>query len=777
MGTGKTVTANNISLTNNASGNYVLSSTSAATTADINKATAVVVVAPYTVSYDGSPHTAGVTSITGVNGETGATVGTVNVSNTTHTNAGTYNADTWSFTGTANYNDIASTTITDSISKVDATVVVTPYSVPYDGNPHTATYTINGVNGESGATVGTVTLNTTHTNAGTYNADTWSFTGAGNYNDIASTTITDTISKINATITVTPYDVPYDGAAHTAGSSATGVGGVDLSSLLTLTTTHTNAGTYSADTWSFAGDTNYNSVATTTITDKINKISAHPVVTAYSVPYDGTEHTATAVSDGGVGSFTLIGTKHTSAGDYPSDAWSFDGGTNYLSDSGTVHDAISKIDATITVTPYDVPYNGNSHTASGTATGVGGADLSASLTLTGTTHTNASTYNGDAWSFSGGTNYNNANGTVDDNISKANANCTVTGYSVTYNGSAHTATGSCTGVGGSGDVLSGLDLSGTTHTNAGTYNNDPWSFTAVTSNYNNTNGTVNDSIGKKNAMWTTNANSKYFSANDPSPLTTGSGSGFLAADGVTATYSRTGSPGATLSPVGGYPITATLSATGLLSNYNITNAGAIFTINPDPTAIAFNGPATASVFNCNQTYSATLTDTITNAGISGVSLTLTIGTQSVTAATNASGVATFTGLVLTDQGNTLPANVPESVSITTSWTVPNTSAPATQTGSFTITQDPNIGTGNTATSLYTGPGFFWTTSPTSSTATLTLNATIRDTGVCLGNITKAKVSFYVSTNDGTSFSPVSNAQNLPVGLVNPLDQTTGTAGS
>ena len=39
-----------------------------------------------------------------------------------------------------------------------ATVVVTPYTCPsttYTGLPHTATYTISGVNGETGATVGT----------------------------------------------------------------------------------------------------------------------------------------------------------------------------------------------------------------------------------------------------------------------------------------------------------------------------------------------------------------------------------------------------------------------------------------------------------------------------------------------------------------------------------------------------------------------------------------------------------------------------------------------
>ena len=70
-----------------------------------------------------------------MNGETGATVGTVDVSNTTHTNAGTYTTDSWSFTGTANYNDIGNTTITDCIAKATATVVVTPYTCP------TTTYT------------------------------------------------------------------------------------------------------------------------------------------------------------------------------------------------------------------------------------------------------------------------------------------------------------------------------------------------------------------------------------------------------------------------------------------------------------------------------------------------------------------------------------------------------------------------------------------------------------------------------------------------------------
>src|SRR5207248_9914647 len=137
----------------------------------------------------GHSHTASVVSITGVNGETGATVGTVDVSHTAHTPAGTYAADYWFFTATANYNDIGNTTITDTINKATATVVVTPYNVTYDGHAHTAGITsITGVNGETGATVGTVSVvNTTHTNAGNYAADTWTFTGTANYNDIAAT--------------------------------------------------------------------------------------------------------------------------------------------------------------------------------------------------------------------------------------------------------------------------------------------------------------------------------------------------------------------------------------------------------------------------------------------------------------------------------------------------------------------------------------------------------------------------------------------------------------
>ncbi|TLY37503.1 MAG: hypothetical protein E6K60_04490, partial [Nitrospirae bacterium] len=95
------------------------------------------------------------------------------------------------------------------------------------------------------------------------------------------------------------------------------------------------------------------------------------------------------------------------------------------------------------------------------------------------------------------TNYNNPTKDVLINVTKANAVIVVTPYSVTYNGVAHTATGTASGVESPTPVslTSLLDLSGTTHTNAGTYATDAWTF-AGNSNYNATSGTVSDSITK-----------------------------------------------------------------------------------------------------------------------------------------------------------------------------------------------------------------------------------------------------------------------------------------
>src|SRR5207244_13410881 len=99
----------------------------------------------------------------------------------------------------------------------------------------------------------------------------------------------------------------------------------------------------------------------------------------------------------------------------------------------TVHGSTPNLHAIPTRRSSDLAsttYDASAHTATGTATGVdvGGAALGTSFTLSGTTHTNAGTYNKDAWSFSGGTNYNDDSGTLDNSIAKTTAKVTVTPY-------------------------------------------------------------------------------------------------------------------------------------------------------------------------------------------------------------------------------------------------------------------------------------------------------------------------------------------------------------
>ena len=81
-------------------------------------------------------------------------------------------------------------------------------------------------------------------------------------------------------------------------------------------------------------------------------------------------------------------------------------------------------------------------------------------------------------------------------ISPATATCTVKPYSVIFDGGAHAASGSCTGVGGTHLPAADLDLAGTIHTDAGTYSADPWTFSDPVGNYADQDGTVADAIGQ-----------------------------------------------------------------------------------------------------------------------------------------------------------------------------------------------------------------------------------------------------------------------------------------
>jgi len=154
-------------------------------------------------------------------------------------------------------------------------------------------------------------------------------------------------------------------------------------------------------------------------------------------------------------------------------------------------------------------------------------------------------------------------------------------------------------------------------------------------------GTVNDGNGGNNYYVTTitintgvitqapasvtpNASGKVYGTADP--VLTGTLAGFLLADNVTATYTRTSGETVAGSP---YTITATLASTGLLTNYNITYRTANFTITPAPLMITLT--------NLTQPYSGTpLSPTVTTSP-AGISVTLSgapdtaVGSYQVTA--------------------------------------------------------------------------------------------------------------------------------------------------
>ena len=420
-------------------------------TDNIAQATATVSVTPISgLVYNGGPLETASYSATGVGG---VSLPSTDFTNTTvHTNAGTYN-DTWTFTDPNYVSQTGS--VTDNIAQATATIVVTPTPrlIYNGGSQQTAGYSATGVNGALPSTDFSDT--TVHTNAGTYH-DTWTFADPNYISQTGS--VTDNIAQATATVEVVPTTgLIYNGSPQmTATGTATVVGGVNLSSDLTINSTHTNAGNYS-DTWSFTDPTGNYAPETGVMTDTIGQATATVMVTSISgLVYNGGPQvtaTGTATGVGGVNlsSDLTINSTHTNAGSY-SDTWSFTDPTgNYAPETGTMTDNIAQATATIMVTPISgLVYNGGPQvTATGTATGVGGVNLSSDLTIN-STHTNAGSYS-DTWFFTDPTgNYTSEIGTMTDNIARDTATVSVTPISgLVYNGGPlETASYSATGVDG-----------------------------------------------------------------------------------------------------------------------------------------------------------------------------------------------------------------------------------------------------------------------------------------------------------------------------------------
>ncbi|PWB68974.1 MAG: hypothetical protein C3F07_20770 [Anaerolineales bacterium] len=381
-----------------------------------------------------------------------------------------------------------------------------------------------------------------------------------------------TVTKANASVVVTPYDVTYDGNPHTATGMATGVMGEDLSGLLDLSgTTHTDAGFYAGDPWSFAGNENYEA-ASGTVDDNISKASSTVTISCpVSVVYNGSAQepcTATVTGAGGLNQAVAVTySNNTNAGTATASA-SYAGDGNHDASSNSTTFEITKAEAVCTVTGYTGVYDGNPHGASGSCTGVMGETL-AGLDLGGSfTNVPGGIAN---WVFTDVTgNYNDQSGTADIVITKADAVCSITGYSGVYDAAYHGASGSCSGVGGEDAGV--LNLGATfKDVPGGTAN---WTFTG-NGNYNDQSGSVAITITKRPITVTADAKSKILNAPDPAftyQITSGN---LVGSDSFSGGLTREAGEA-----VGQYDILQGTLTAG--SNYNLTYVPAKLTITYAP---------------------------------------------------------------------------------------------------------------------------------------------------------------------------------------------------
>jgi hypothetical protein len=383
---------------------------------------------------------------------------------------------------------VISRTTTLTVQSLADSIVIQPYSGPYDGNPHGISGTAMGAHGENLSNL--LNLGATYIDAGHYTVN-WNFAGNNDYPPDSGTSTID-ISQATPTVAVNPVSVPYDGNPHETTGEAFGVNGEELFPVvISYTTTDggapVDAGSYTA-TGTFAGNQDYTS-ATGTNTIAISQAPLTINVGNLTKTYGQTaDFSSLPTTVDGVNGETLD-ISYASAGvdshadvlpggGYPITATVFD-------DTGKVANyAVSVNNGTLIVQPataffkidsYSEPYDGNPHGISGTATGVLNEDLSNLLNL-GATYVDAGHYTVN-WTFTGNNDYLPDNGTSTVDISAVRPTANINPVAArTYNGMPHGTTGQVLGV--NNVVLNsivvytdsqGTELPGGAPVHAGTY--------------------------------------------------------------------------------------------------------------------------------------------------------------------------------------------------------------------------------------------------------------------------------------------------------------------
>jgi hypothetical protein len=255
--------------------------------------------------------------------------------------------------GNAKNDDANAVTIIPATITVTPTVTLNAPNAVYDGAAYnnasaSSSPDVNGFGATSIRYYATSTNATADTNAisaptnvGTYYARAFYVSDGLNhggtiYQNASSSVVSFQITKADAVIDVVGYTGVYDGNAHGATGSATGVKGEALSGLdLGASFTNVPGGTAH---WTFTDATGDYNDASGDVDIVISKANAKFNVVGYTGTYDGTAHgltgTATGVSGEDLSGLLNLGSAYTNVGTY-NVGWSFAGNQNYNSASGT----------------------------------------------------------------------------------------------------------------------------------------------------------------------------------------------------------------------------------------------------------------------------------------------------------------------------------------------------------------------------------------------------------------------------------------------------------
>ena len=632
-------------------------------------------------------------------------------------NAGSYpGAIAASFAGDSGYTS-SNSTATLNVNKADTTTAVTVSNATYDGNPHGGSANVTGPAGLSQSLTVSYSgrnstvygpSNTAPTNAGDYTASA-SYAGDSNYNP-SSDSKNYSIAKASQTISFGALaDKNYGDPDFTVSATATSGLAVSFSAAgactVTGNTVHITGGGSCTITASQGGDTNYSAAADVPQSFQIAKanqsITFNPLGDkTYGDPDFNVSASATsglAVSFNPSGNCTVSGsTVHiTGAGSCTITA-SQGGDSNYNAATDVPQSFnIAKASATVSLSNLSQTYDGTAKFATATTNPAG---LSVTITYGPASQAShgkntavSNPVNAGSYAVTATIDDPNYTGSASDTlvINKADANVSVSGFTGTYDGSSHGATGTATGA--QNEDLSSLFDFGSSYTNVpgGTAH---WTFNAgnTNTNYNSKSGDVQITISKATPAitWNNPANIVYGTALGAAQLN--------ATANTPGAFVYTPASGTVLSSGNGQSLHAGFTPTDSV-NYNAASADVSINVLSAVLSVSMIADRNPAPVGLNFNYKATISNT-GNASSTNTVLTDVLPTQvTFTSASSTQGTCSYASATRTVTCNVgaIPAGGSAVVNITVK---PREEGTLNDTATITASQwDP--ATGNNSASV------------------------------------------------------------------------------